>query len=135
MLSERNQLSQELAFVTRFTEDDELSIFSQALDLGLDLLFRQTAEQAYIDINYRVTMLSTSWAMSALTIWTMLVRLCPTTLLAVGNHDNCYVRQWTIDPLAPDWTMDRLSNVFGSAHDHTIFALMAWHSCEARNPL
>jgi hypothetical protein len=40
---------EKLAFVTRQTGQDTLALLSRALDLGLDLLYRQTAEQAFVD--------------------------------------------------------------------------------------
>jgi hypothetical protein len=43
------QVTQELAFLTQHTGQDELSLLSQALHLGLNLLYRQTAEKAFID--------------------------------------------------------------------------------------
>jgi hypothetical protein len=38
-----------LAFLREHTGEDELTLISRALDLGLAELFRQTAEQAFID--------------------------------------------------------------------------------------
>jgi len=40
---------EKLAFVTRQTGQDTMVLLSRALDLGLDLLYRQSAEQAFID--------------------------------------------------------------------------------------
>ena len=40
---------QELDFLMRRTGQDELTLLSQAMRLGLGLLYRQTAEQAFID--------------------------------------------------------------------------------------
>lgn len=51
----------ELAFVAQHTGQDELSLLSQALNLGLRMLYRQTVEEAFIDGN-----LSRDDAMAAL---------------------------------------------------------------------
>lgn len=40
---------EKLTFVTRQTGQDTMELLSRALDLGLDLLYRQSAEQAFID--------------------------------------------------------------------------------------
>ena len=40
---------QELTFLTRQTGQDEMAILSRALHLGLELLYRQAIEQAFID--------------------------------------------------------------------------------------
>ncbi len=40
---------EKLAFVTRQTGQDAMELLSHALHLGLDLLYRQSAEQAFID--------------------------------------------------------------------------------------
>jgi hypothetical protein len=40
---------QELDFLIQRTGQDELTLLSQAMRLGLGLLYRQTAEQAFID--------------------------------------------------------------------------------------
>jgi hypothetical protein len=42
-------ISQELTFLTRQTGQDELTLLSRALHLGLKLLYRQVVEQALID--------------------------------------------------------------------------------------
>lgn len=39
----------ELAFLVQHTGQDELKLLSQALDLGLDVLYRQAVEQAFVD--------------------------------------------------------------------------------------
>jgi hypothetical protein len=48
-LDVRSPLAQELAFLTERTGQDELVLLSQALRLGLSLLYQQTVEQAFID--------------------------------------------------------------------------------------
>lgn len=45
----RSPVIQELAFLTERTGQDELTLLSQALRLGLSLLYQQTVEQAFID--------------------------------------------------------------------------------------
>lgn len=52
---------QELVFLIQRTGQDELTLLSQAMRLGLGLLYRQTAEQAFID-----GMLTRSEAVAAL---------------------------------------------------------------------
>lgn len=42
-------ITRELSFITAYTGEDELTLLSRALNLGLNLLFRQVAEQALID--------------------------------------------------------------------------------------
>lgn len=42
-------IAQELEFLIRRTGQDELTLLSQAMRLGLGVLYRQTAEQAFID--------------------------------------------------------------------------------------
>jgi hypothetical protein len=42
-------IAQELDFLIQRTGQDELTLLSQAMRLGLGLLYRQTAEQAFID--------------------------------------------------------------------------------------
>ena len=42
-------ISQELDFLMQRTGQDELTLLSEAIRLGLGLLYRQTAEQAFID--------------------------------------------------------------------------------------
>jgi hypothetical protein len=42
-------IAQELDFLMRRTGQDELTLLSQAMRLGLGLLYSQTAEQAFID--------------------------------------------------------------------------------------
>jgi hypothetical protein len=42
-------ITRELSFLTQRTGQDELTLLSQALHLGLNLLYRQAAEQAFID--------------------------------------------------------------------------------------
>jgi len=42
-------IAQELAFLIQRTGQDELTLLSQAMRLGLGFLYRQTAEQAFID--------------------------------------------------------------------------------------
>lgn len=39
----------ELAFLTEHTAQDEVTLFARALRLGLRQLYRETAEQAFID--------------------------------------------------------------------------------------
>lgn len=41
----------ELAFLAQHTGQDELSLLSQALNLGLGMLYRQTVEEAFINGN------------------------------------------------------------------------------------
>ena len=45
----RSPVTLELAFLTERTGQDELTLLSQALRLGLSLLYQQTVEQAFID--------------------------------------------------------------------------------------
>ena len=42
-------ITRELSFITTYTGEDELTLLSRALHLGLNLLFRQAAEQALIE--------------------------------------------------------------------------------------
>ena len=42
-------ITRELNFISAYTGEDELTLISRALNLGLNLLFRQTAEQAFIE--------------------------------------------------------------------------------------
>ncbi len=42
-------IARELDFLMQRTGQDELALLSQAMRLGLSLLYRQTAEQAFID--------------------------------------------------------------------------------------
>jgi hypothetical protein len=42
-------IAQELDFLIQRTGQDELTLLSQAMRLGLGLLYRQAAEQAFID--------------------------------------------------------------------------------------
>jgi len=49
LLTTRSQVTHELTFLTQRTGQDELALLSQALRLGLSLLYQQTAEQAFID--------------------------------------------------------------------------------------
>lgn len=39
----------ELAFLTQHTGQDEVSVLSQALNLGLNMMYRQTVEEAFIN--------------------------------------------------------------------------------------
>lgn len=39
----------ELAFLAQHTGQDEMSLLSQALDMGLGMLYRQTVEDAFIN--------------------------------------------------------------------------------------
>lgn len=48
-LGTQRPFAQELNFLTERTGQDELTLLSQAMRLGLSLLYRQTAEQAFID--------------------------------------------------------------------------------------
>ena len=45
----RSPVTQELAFLTERTGQDELTLLSQALRLGLSMLYQRTVEQAFID--------------------------------------------------------------------------------------
>lgn len=42
-------ITRELNFISAYTGEDELTLISRALNLGLNLLFRQAAEQAFIE--------------------------------------------------------------------------------------
>ncbi len=42
-------ISEELAFLTEQTGEDEAMILSRAVHVGLDLLYREAVEQAFID--------------------------------------------------------------------------------------
>jgi hypothetical protein len=42
-------ISQGLQFLTQVTGEDEQTLLTRALNLGLDMLYRQAAEQAFID--------------------------------------------------------------------------------------
>ncbi|MBM4082564.1 MAG: hypothetical protein FJ278_22860 [Planctomycetes bacterium] len=42
-------ITRELTFLTRRTGEDELTLLSRALQLGLSTLFTRTAEQSFID--------------------------------------------------------------------------------------
>ena len=46
---ETSQVTGKLAFITRQTGQDEITLLGQALRLGLDLLYRQSIERAFID--------------------------------------------------------------------------------------
>ena len=48
-LGPQHPVAQELDFLMRRTGQDEVTLLSQAMRLGLGLLYRQTAEQAFID--------------------------------------------------------------------------------------
>jgi hypothetical protein len=48
-LGPQRPLTQELDFLMQRTGQDELTLLSQAMRLGLSLLYSQTAEQAFID--------------------------------------------------------------------------------------
>jgi hypothetical protein len=48
-LRPQHLITQELDFLMRRTGQDELTLLSQAMRLGLGLLYSQTAEQAFID--------------------------------------------------------------------------------------
>ena len=48
-LDVHSPVTHELAFLTERTGQDELTLLTQALRLGLSLLYRQTVEQAFID--------------------------------------------------------------------------------------
>jgi hypothetical protein len=39
----------ELAFLTEYTGQDEVTLLARALHLGLDVLYREAIEQAFID--------------------------------------------------------------------------------------
>ena len=45
----QHPIAQELDFLMQRTGQDELTLLSQAMRLGLGLLYSQTAEQAFID--------------------------------------------------------------------------------------
>lgn len=47
--SPQRPVAQELDFLVQRTGQDELTLLSQAMRLGLNLLYSQTAEQAFID--------------------------------------------------------------------------------------
>jgi hypothetical protein len=49
MHSPQRPVAQELDFLMQRTGQDELTLLSQAMRLGLNLLYNQTAEQAFID--------------------------------------------------------------------------------------
>ena len=48
-LGPQRPIAQELDFLMQRTGQDELTLLSQAMRLGLGLLYSQTAEQAFID--------------------------------------------------------------------------------------
>lgn len=41
--------AEELIFLTQYTNEDEATILTRALDVGLSHLYRQAVEQAFID--------------------------------------------------------------------------------------
>jgi hypothetical protein len=47
--SETSPITGKLVFITRRTDQDEITLLGQALRLGLDLLYRQTVERAFIE--------------------------------------------------------------------------------------
>ncbi len=49
MLEVDRTVSEELAFLTQHTGEDEGALLTRALHVGLDLLYRETAEKALID--------------------------------------------------------------------------------------
>jgi hypothetical protein len=49
MLDTDRPISEELAFLTEHTGEDEAAVLAHALQLGLDLLYRETAERAFIN--------------------------------------------------------------------------------------
>lgn len=49
MTKDSPAIIQELIFLTQRTGQDEATILTRALHLGLNLLYRQAAEQAFID--------------------------------------------------------------------------------------
>ncbi|MFN8489739.1 MAG: hypothetical protein U0350_19295 [Caldilineaceae bacterium] len=49
MTQSNSSITRELNFITAYTGEDELTLLSRALNLGLNMLFRQAAEQALID--------------------------------------------------------------------------------------
>ncbi len=49
MLETDRPVSEELAFLTEHTGEDEAAVLARALHVGLDLLYRETAEKALID--------------------------------------------------------------------------------------
>lgn len=50
-LARPTPILRELAFLAQHTGQDELSLLSQALNLGLGMLYRQTVEEAFINEN------------------------------------------------------------------------------------
>ena len=50
-LESKAPITRELRFIAEQTGEDELSLLSRALHLGLDFLYRQAVEQAFIDGN------------------------------------------------------------------------------------
>lgn len=49
VLDSQRPLAQELDFLIRRTGQDEFTLLGRAVRLGLDMLYRQTAEKAFID--------------------------------------------------------------------------------------
>ena len=49
VLESRRPITRELDFLIQRTGQDELTLLSQAMRLGLGMLYRETAEQAFID--------------------------------------------------------------------------------------
>ena len=50
-LARPTPILRELAFLAQHTGQDELALLSQALNLGLGMLYRQTVEEAFINEN------------------------------------------------------------------------------------
>ncbi len=48
-MSNDTSVTKELSFLTRQTGQDELTLLSRALHIGLEVLYRQAVEQALID--------------------------------------------------------------------------------------
>ena len=46
---ENRSIARSLSFLREHTGEDELTLLSRALDLGLNELYRQTVEQAFVD--------------------------------------------------------------------------------------
>ena len=49
ILDTQRPIAQELDFLIRRTGQDEFTLLGRAVRLGLDMLYRQTAEKAFID--------------------------------------------------------------------------------------
>ena len=49
MAAAHPSISEELAFLTEFTGEDEATLLLRAVQLGLQLLYRDTVEQGFVD--------------------------------------------------------------------------------------